>query len=191
MIGEVIQNGAIDPGKKNIGLYMGRIKGTDFEKSVAELARILGNKFNVFIISSDMAGSGFAAPGTLIDISRGMDAVGLKLTRSSMVVNRVVKEYDLAALVSLSGKTNIANGLYNHSCTSALYVRSIKGNNWMKRGLFIRACKTADVLLVPSVRMQQALAEETQIPAEKIIVTGKIGTPEGADKLVEALGASL
>ena len=49
MIGEVIQNGAIDPGKKNIGLYMGRIKGTDFEKSVAELARILGNKFNVFI----------------------------------------------------------------------------------------------------------------------------------------------
>ena len=187
MIGEVIQRGATDPAKRNIGLYIGRIKGSEFEKSVAELARILGGRYNVFIISSDVKGTGYSAPGTIIDISRGMDAAGLKLTRSSMVVNRVIKEYDLDALVSLSGKTNIANGLYNHSCISALYVRSIKGNSRLRRGLFIRACKTADVLLVPSVKMQQTLAEETQLPAEQIIVTGRIGTQDGADKLTAAL----
>lgn len=190
MLGEVVQNGTLDPGKKNIGLYLGKITGSDFEKSISELAGMLAGRYNVFIIASGVKGTGFSAPGTILDTSRGMDAVGLKLTRSAMVINRIVKEYSLDAVVSLNGRTNTTNGLYNTSCLSLLYVRSIKGSSRFKRDIFVRACRGADILLVPSLRMREALAQETEIPPEDILVVGKIGSDTGADKLQEILRAA-
>ena len=122
MIGEVIQQGRVSPEKKNVGFLVEKLDESAAGRLVAALSYELAGEFNTFIIVCNRRESGKPASGTVLDLNGGMAMVGLKLTKSSAQINRMIKEYDIELLVSAGQRGNVINGLYNHSCTSAACV---------------------------------------------------------------------
>ncbi|MBQ8151781.1 MAG: hypothetical protein IJ070_03340 [Firmicutes bacterium] len=146
MNGTIIQKGQVTPDKLNIGILVEKLDRGAEGRLAADLAKALAEDFNTFVILLNRRESAGHAPGTIVDLQGGTAAFGLKLTQSSARINILIKDYGLEAVISIGDRANTVNGLYNHSCPSAVCLFKTEESSRLNPFIFFAGRMTKDAI---------------------------------------------